>query len=147
MKTIVYLVTPPEGSESLMEGGKNEAAEKIKRLFLPEKITGVYAYPGPAYRNIGHYAFGSRGFDVTEYPQLQSADTPDKARQTVRSMMGLNLGKMIAVFVPKGFVNSLLEALGSKDRITKDGSVTTVILTWDREMKVRVIDRTDGVIY
>ena len=131
MKTIVFLVTPPKDSET---------AEKMRRRFLSEKISSVFAYPGKEYDDIALSSLGSRGFEIKRHDTLPSADTPEQAKQCLRSMMGLNLGKVVVAFVPKEFINLALEGMESKERVEKDGSITTAILDWERLMRVKGVD-------
>ncbi len=131
MKTIVFLVSPSVDPA---------AAEKIKRRFYSEKVTSAYTQPGPEYESLAQAALGSRGFKVTVHPQLNLGDTPEKARDILRTLMGLNLGKVFVVFASKQFITNALQGNESTKAVEHDGSVTTILLTWERKVRVMDVD-------
>lgn len=134
MKTIIYLVTPPETKDK---------QEKIRERFLAEKVFIGYRHPGEVYESLGEEVLGKRGFEVKEYPLLESAKDPESARKCLRTLIGMNLGKVIVVFTSPEFINNVLKNIGDKGQVKQPGSITTIWFTWERELKVKDVDTTE----
>ncbi|MBU0953648.1 MAG: hypothetical protein KKA90_04510 [Nanoarchaeota archaeon] len=140
MKTIAYLITPSAEAELLPASG-SEVAERLKKRFLSEKVYRVYAAPGPGPEKLAAYVLGSRGFNIISQSDFESSDTPEKATQTLRAVMGVNLGRILVLFVSNEFINKVLEGYGSARRVTHDGSLTTVLLNWQNKIQVHEVDQ------
>ncbi len=129
----MFLVARPE---------QKDVAAQLKRRFLPEKIFCGYTAPDAQSKALADAVLGSRGFVIKEHAGLGQAADPEAARAALRLLIGMNLGKILVFFVPAGFISLVMEALGDQRRVEKEGSITTVMFTWEKELKIASVEET-----
>ncbi|MFH1978686.1 MAG: hypothetical protein ABIJ92_05155 [Candidatus Aenigmatarchaeota archaeon] len=141
MKTTVFLISQCNTPKSLTKKG-TEQINKIRKRFLSEKIFSIYAHSDNVSKKAAEISFKKRGYEIKEHDSINNVKAPEEGRICIRKIIGLNIGKTFVIMATSSFINNVLKGLEFNKKVSKEGSITRLIYTWDQRFKVEEMDDT-----